>query len=116
MWYFGLLAYGGILTHANIDMQCGLFSYVINTPELHRWHHSRYQKETDTNYGEGTMVWDHLFGTFYHPNRRPPLDVGVDFPVSSKLIQQLIQPLMPAGHQPGSSAIHALPAGEAGVR
>ena len=116
MWYFGLLAYGGILTHANIDMQCGVFSYLINTPELHRWHHSRHQPETDTNYGEGTMLWDHLFRTFYHPKRRPPRDVGVDFPVSAKLIDQLIQPFTLSGHKPGTSEIHALPAGEAGVR
>ena len=115
IWYFGLITYGGILTHSNIDMRCGLFSYVMNTPELHRWHHSRYQQETDTNYGEVTTLWDHLFGTYYHPKRRPPRDVGVDFAVSAELIQQLIQPLMPAGYQPGPSVIPALPAGEAGV-
>jgi sterol desaturase/sphingolipid hydroxylase (fatty acid hydroxylase superfamily) len=116
VWYSVLTTYTGFLTHANIDMPCGIFSYVINTPELHRWHHSRNQKETDTNFGEVTVLWDHLFGTYFHPKRRPPRDVGVDFPVSTKIIQQLIQPMTPAGHRPGDFAISALPAGEAGIR
>jgi ornithine lipid hydroxylase len=116
VWYSVLTTYAGFLTHANIDMPCGIFSYVINTPELHRWHHSRNQKETDTNFGEVTVLWDHCFGTHFHPKRRPPRDVGVDFPVSTKIIQQLIQPMTPSGHRPGDFAISALPAGEAGIR
>jgi len=115
MWFLALSTYGGILTHANIDMRSGILSYVINTPDLHRWHHSRHQRETDTNFGR-TMIWDHVFGTYYHPKRRPPRDVGVDFPVSAKLIDLLIQPFTSAGHRAGKSAIPALPAGEAGVR
>jgi ornithine lipid hydroxylase len=115
VWYSVLTTYAGFLTHANIDMPCGVFNYAINTPELHRWRHSRNQKETDTNFGEVTMLWDHLFGTYFHPKRRPPRDVGVDFPVSAKMIQQLIQSMTPAGHRPRDSAISALPAGEAGV-
>jgi ornithine lipid hydroxylase len=114
MWYGGLLVFGGLLTHCNIDMPCGLFNYVLNTPEQHRWHHSRNQPETDTNYGEATMLWDLMLGTFLHPDRRPPRDVGVDVPVSTRLIQQLVQPLTPAGHRPGQSTIPALPRGEAG--
>jgi ornithine lipid hydroxylase len=114
VWYFALGGFGHILTHANIKMRYGLFSYIINTPELHRWHHSRHQRETDTNYGEVTVVWDHIFGTFYHPKRRPHRDVGVDFPVSAKVLEQFIQPLTLKGHQPKSAVMPALPPGEAG--
>ena len=115
IWYGAMLMFGGLLTHCNIDMPCGVFNYVLNTPDQHRWHHSRNQRETDTNYGEATMLWDLLLGTFFHPHRHPPLDVGVDVPVSTRLIQQLIQPLTLAGHRPGQPMVPALPRGEAGV-
>lgn len=115
MWYGGMILFGGLLTHCNVDMPCGLFNYVLNTPDQHRWHHSRHQRETDTNYGEVTMLWDLLLGTFYHPRRNPPRDVGVDVPVSTKLIQQLIQPFTPTGHRLGQFTIPALPPGEAGM-
>ena len=114
-WYAILNWYGGILTHANIDMRYGPFSYLLNTVELHRWHHSPQQRETDTNFGEVTVVWDHVFGTYYNPARRPRRDVGVDFPVSTHLLQQLWQPLTIRGHRPGNSMIRMLPPGEAGA-
>ena len=115
MWYGGMVMFGGLLTHCNIKMPCGLFNYVLNTPDQHRWHHSRTQRETDTNYGEATMLWDLMLGTFFHPHRRPPRDVGIDVPVSTRLLQQLIQPFTPAGHRPGQPTMPALPPGEAGV-
>jgi sterol desaturase/sphingolipid hydroxylase (fatty acid hydroxylase superfamily) len=115
MWYGGMIIFGGLLTHCNIDMPCGVFNYVLNTPDQHRWHHSRNQRETDTNYGEVTMLWDLMLGTFIHPHKHPPRDVGVDVPVSTRLVQQLIQPLTPAGHRPGQPTIPALSRGEAGV-
>jgi len=115
VWYGGVLMFGGLLTHCNIDMPCGALNYILNTPDQHRWHHSRIQPETDTNYGEATMLWDLLLGTFFHPDRHPPIDVGVDVPVSANLIQQLIQPLTLVGHRPGQRTIPALPRGDAGI-
>jgi len=114
--YAAINLYVGSLSHANIDMRCGVFSYVINTPELHRWHHSRHQRETDTNFGEVFVIWDHLFGTYYNPHRRPHRDIGIDVDVSTNLIKQLIQPFTPAGHRHGQPTVPALSPGEAGLR
>jgi len=67
----------GILTHSNIEMRCGVLNLVFNTPELHRWHHSKVLAEGNRNYGENLMLFDQLFGTYFNPARRPPVDIGI---------------------------------------
>ena len=113
-WYAALYLFGGILTHANIDLRCTFFSRFINTPDLHRWHHSPHREETDTNYGEVTVAWDRLFGSYvFHPRgARRNLGLGYTVPVSRHLIEAIWQPLTPAGHRAGAeSRIVSLPEG-----
>lgn len=100
MWYATWNVFVGMLTHANLDLNCGILSWVINTPNQHRWHHSPVRAETDTNFGETTMVWDHVFGTYIHPDRRPPRNVGLggDVRVSRRFLEQLLQPFTPRSH------------------
>lgn len=69
----------GLLQHSNIDLRPGLLSQILATSDVHRWHHSRSMAESNTNFGNATMIWDRLFGTFYLPHdRKPPLEVGVE--------------------------------------
>jgi sterol desaturase/sphingolipid hydroxylase (fatty acid hydroxylase superfamily) len=77
LWTGMITPYIGFLTHCNIETRFGPISYVFNTPELHRWHHSRLKQEGDTNYGENLMIWDQIFRTFFNPKRRPPADIGI---------------------------------------
>jgi Sterol desaturase len=100
-WYAALYLFGGILTHANINLRCAFFSRFLNTPDLHRWHHSPYAVETDTNYGEVTVVWDRIFGSYvFHPRgARQNLGLGYTVPVSRHIIEALWQPLTPRGHR-----------------
>jgi sterol desaturase/sphingolipid hydroxylase (fatty acid hydroxylase superfamily) len=117
LWYAAFNSFNAILVHANIRLQCGIFNSFLNTPNLHRWHHSPHRKETDTNYGEATVVWDRLFGTYMHPSGRPHRNVGLGtaVPVSAKLLEALVQPLTPRGHRAsGAHLIASLEAGEAG--
>lgn len=64
----------GLFQHANIDLKLGPLNYLVSGPELHRWHHSKLIRESDTNFGNNVIVWDLLFGTWYLPKNR---DVGV---------------------------------------
>lgn len=53
--------------HANIGLspkldRCLRIFFV--TPHMHKVHHSRYHKETDSNYTSMLSVWDRLFGSF----------------------------------------------------
>ena len=60
-----ITAYIGVLTHCNVETRCGPLSYVFNTPNLHRWHHSMNLEEGNRNYGQNLVLWDQLFGTFF---------------------------------------------------
>jgi len=75
-----LLVFSGItgfLEHVNIKFKAGYLNYVFNTAELHRWHHSQLEAESNHNYGKALIVWDLLFGTFLWPKERKVEQVGV---------------------------------------
>lgn len=93
VWLSAITAFIGMLTHCNVDMRFGPLSLVFNTPELHRWHHSRDLREGNKNYGENIMLWDQIFGTFYNTrDRRPPADIGISEPMPAGFVQQLVWP------------------------
>lgn len=53
--------------HANIGLpewMDRLLRLAIFTPAMHKVHHSREQRETDSNYTSLFSFWDRLFGTF----------------------------------------------------
>ena len=70
-------AVNGLLQHSNVAMRPGLLSYVIATCDVHRFHHSIDLAESNTNFGNTTMIWDHVFGTFHLPHRHPDSAVGI---------------------------------------
>jgi sterol desaturase/sphingolipid hydroxylase (fatty acid hydroxylase superfamily) len=82
----------GILTHSNVEMRCGVLNLVFNTPELHRWHHSKVLAEGNRNYGENLMLFDQLFGTYFNAARRPPADIGINQPMPKTFFGQLAVP------------------------
>lgn len=67
----------GLLQHSNIAMTPGPLSYLIATSDVHRFHHSTDLGESNTNFGNATVIWDHVFGTFHLPHRQPSTDVGI---------------------------------------
>jgi sterol desaturase/sphingolipid hydroxylase (fatty acid hydroxylase superfamily) len=92
LWVAAITAFIGILTHCNVNMRSGWLNLVFNTPELHRWHHSRIPAEGNTNYGENLMFMDLLFRTYFLPARRPPADIGIDRDMPETLAGQLRAP------------------------
>ena len=83
----------GFLEHLNIDFKAGIFNYVFNTAQHHRWHHSKVIIESNKNFGKALIIWDILFGTFYLPKDRDVQEVGIiGRPVSDKFLKQLTYP------------------------
>ena len=83
----------GPITHVNIDLRHGAMNYLIGTNEVHVWHHSAKPEEAG-NYGI-TMIWDHLFRTFYWPkDRRVPERLGLADPAGFPLHDYLKQTLL----------------------
>ncbi len=91
-WLSALTGYIGILTHCNVAMRFGPLSFVFNTPELHRWHHSMDLREGNKNYGENLAIWDVAFGTWFNENRRPPVAIGIRDAMPPHLAEQLVWP------------------------
>ena len=94
MWLSAITAFIGMLTHCNVEMRFGPLSWIFNTPELHRWHHSMDLSEGNRNYCENVMIWDHVFRTFVNPPRRPPAVIGMKDYLPERFIHQLIWPFL----------------------
>jgi sterol desaturase/sphingolipid hydroxylase (fatty acid hydroxylase superfamily) len=68
----------GLFQHANIDFSLGPLAWIFSIGELHRWHHSREPRESNSNYGNSFIFWDAVFGTRLRPaDRTPSAQVGI---------------------------------------
>jgi sterol desaturase/sphingolipid hydroxylase (fatty acid hydroxylase superfamily) len=59
----------GMYIHSNVNVRSGWLQYVINGPEMHRWHHAT--EIVDVNFATKLAIWDWLFGTAYLPRHKP---------------------------------------------
>ncbi len=83
----------GILEHVNINFKAGFLNYIFNTAELHRWHHSEKEHESNRNFGKVLIVWDIIFGSYLWPKKREIENVGIENEkVPVKFFAQLIYP------------------------
>ena len=67
-------------THANLRLPIGVdkaLSWVIVTPNMHKFHHHYQLPWTDSNYGNMFSIWDRLFGTFVYGDT-DQIQYGVD--------------------------------------
>ena len=86
----------GFFIHANLNWRLGWLENVISSPGFHHWHHTRGgPAEIDKNFAAMLPWIDRVFGTFYLPKHRWPAAYGTQTPVSSSLIGQLVDPLLP---------------------
>lgn len=88
-----------LLQHSNVDMRLGPLHWVFAWAPVHRFHHMKYGRAGDVNFGLFFNLWDWLLGTaFYREGyRMGPGDLGIgsrpDFPVAYG--QQLRDPFRP---------------------
>lgn len=70
----------GHLNHANFYLPLGPLRYLLNSPQMHIWHHAKELPENrkGVNYGLTLSVWDYLFGTVWMP--RDERDIELGFP------------------------------------
>jgi len=69
------------LEHANIRLNRRidrLLRLLVVTPNMHKVHHSREQRETDSNYSNIFSLWDRLFGTYTSSIDFRSLNYGLD--------------------------------------
>ncbi|NKJ33836.1 sterol desaturase family protein [Rhizobium sp. SG570] len=97
LWIGAVTAFIGLLTHCNIDVRTGPLDWILSTPRLHRWHHSKLLAEGNTNYGENLVIWDQILGTYYNPPRPSSTDIGITGKVADSFLAQLVQPFSKKG-------------------
>jgi len=73
----------GMYIHSNIDVHSGKLQYLINGPEMHRWHHADEEEAYNQNFSTKIAIWDWIFKTTYFPKGKKASRYGlseVDFP------------------------------------
>lgn len=85
-----------LLQHGNVDMRSWPADRVFAWAPLHRYHHMRYGKAGDVNFGLFLTLWDRLLGTAFDGRgyRLASADLGIgsrpDYP--SAYQAQLVEP------------------------
>ena len=75
--YYIYFSINGFFQHCNINVRLGFFNYVVATAELHRLHHDVDAEEGLCNFGNNTIFWDLVFGT-YKSSINEVKEIGVD--------------------------------------
>lgn len=69
-----------LFNHSNVAMPQGLerlLRWIVVTPDMHRAHHSKDVRETNSNYGFNVPWWDRLFGTYCPEPTLGHLDMNI---------------------------------------
>jgi len=96
MFWNGIIGtFVGFFAHANLGVNVGWVKYIVNSPEMHQWHHAHPESgPPDRNFGLTLSVWDWLFGTAWLPEKDPERlgFTGIEsYPTS--LWRQMLAPL-----------------------
>ena len=79
--YRACSALSALLEHANVRLPIwlgDLLSLVVTWPHMHKVHHARDARYTDTNYGNLVSWWDRLFSTFTPARCGAQIAYGLD--------------------------------------
>jgi sterol desaturase/sphingolipid hydroxylase (fatty acid hydroxylase superfamily) len=65
------------LQHSHLRTSLGPLSYIMPLGAMHQIHHSAELKHRDKNFGNGSSVFDWMFGTIYIPSREEIFRLGL---------------------------------------
>ena len=85
----------GFFIHANVRWRFGPLEWFVATPAFHHWHHTNDGPAyINKNYAPLLPWVDRLFGTLYLPKNKQPARYGIDQPLASGLLPQLLEPFV----------------------
>jgi len=96
----------GFFIHANARWRFGPLEWLIATPAFHHWHHTNDGPAyVNKNYAALLPLVDRLFGTLYLPKDKQPEHYGIDEPLPSGFLGQLVRPFLisPGRTQPAAA-------------
>lgn len=74
---YTVLGLWNFVTHSQLRIDLGRWSWLINTPAYHRRHHSSDPAHYDSNFAALFPVWDVLFGDYHRPDGFPATGLGL---------------------------------------
>lgn len=101
-----------LLQHGNVDMRSGVLNRIFAWAPVHRYHHLRYGRAGDVNFGLFFTVWDRVLGTAFDGRgyRLSSDDLGIggrpDYP--DAYFAQLVEPFRRRREQVSPSLPEAL--------
>lgn len=87
----------GMYIHSNVDVRTGRLQWILNGPEMHRWHHAR--EIHNVNFATKFAWWDWLLGTAHLPAGRKPMSYGLDDPFPARFWSQQLYAFRRASRQ-----------------
>ncbi len=90
-----------VILHTRVPWTFGPLRYVLASPVFHRWHHTSEAEGRDRNFSGFLPIWDLLFGTYFMPPGRIPVDFGIREPIPEGFLPQLAYPVAAARHRGG---------------
>ena len=104
--YFLAYAVNGFFQHSNVRLRYGWLNYLVGSAETHRWHHARDPKRANCNFGNTTIIWDVLFGTWYLPKDGRQVEIGImDRAYPKNFIAQMFTPFRASAAAPPRGAL-----------
>jgi sterol desaturase/sphingolipid hydroxylase (fatty acid hydroxylase superfamily) len=89
----------GFFIHSNLRWRFGWLGLLISTPAFHHWHHTN-DEHVNKNYASMLPFMDKLFGTWYMPKKQWPRKYGVDVPLATGLLAQILEPVSRVNTRP----------------
>jgi sterol desaturase/sphingolipid hydroxylase (fatty acid hydroxylase superfamily) len=96
------------LVHANTRIGFGPLRWIFCSPRYHHWHHANEGDMRSSNYSAQLTFMDAIFGTLRIPDTMPER-YGVDDPVPTDFLRQLVYPLLPPRQHTAQPAAHPTP-------
>jgi sterol desaturase/sphingolipid hydroxylase (fatty acid hydroxylase superfamily) len=75
---YTIFSYYNYFLHANIRFGMGRWSWLVNTPQYHRLHHSSREQDRDKRYASLFTIFDLAFGSYAEPVRNDYPPTGLD--------------------------------------
>jgi len=69
---YGVVSLWNLMSHADLRLDFGRWSWLINSPAYHRRHHSMLPEHYDSNFAALFPIFDVIFGSYYRPDGFPP--------------------------------------------
>lgn len=87
---YAVISYYNFLTHANLRLNLGRASWLINSPAYHRLHHSALPEHFNSNYAALLPVFDVLFGGYRPPGEDEYPVTGLESGETPQSVLQVI--------------------------